>query len=104
MSAEANSVKDTASKNTKELLLCSPSGRNDESIDIQFSPKKGKREVSSMDVSIISSAILFAHSRQKLGQRSLGALGTVSFAKVHLGKKNKNQQEKINKATITKNH
>lgn len=58
-----------------------------------------------MDMSIISSAILFAHSRQKLGQRSLGALGTVSFAKVHLGKKkNKNQQEKVNKATITKKH
>lgn len=54
-----------------------------------------------MDMSIISSAILFAHSRQKLGQRSLGALGAVSFVKVHLGKK-KNQQEKINKATIPK--
>lgn len=52
-----------------------------------------------MDMSIISSAILFAHSRQKLGQRSLGALGTVSFAKVHLGKKKK---IKINKKKSTK--
>lgn len=51
-----------------------------------------------MDMSIISSAILFAHSRQKLGQRSLGALGTVSFAKVHLGKK----KIKINKKKSTK--
>lgn len=42
LSTEANSVKDTALKNTKELLLCSPSGRNDESIDIQFSLKKGR--------------------------------------------------------------
>lgn len=57
-----------------------------------------------MDMCIILSAILFAHFRQKLGQRSLGALGTVSFTKVHLDKKNKNQQEKTNKATITKNH
>lgn len=49
-----------------------------------------------MNMSIISSAILFAHFRRKLGQSSLGALSTVSFAKVHLGTKKikikKNQQ------------
>lgn len=50
-----------------------------------------------MDMCIILSAILFAHFRQKLGQRSLGALGTVSFTKVHLDKK-----IKINKKKPTK--
>ena len=40
LSTKADSVKATAFKNTEELLLCSPSGRNDESIDIQFALKK----------------------------------------------------------------
>lgn len=40
LSTKANSVKATAFQNTEELLLCSPSGRNDKSIDIQFALKK----------------------------------------------------------------
>lgn len=59
-----------------------------------------------MDMSINSSAILFEHCRQKLGQRSLGALGAVSFATVHLGKNQKstrkNQQSNNNKKPLTK--
>lgn len=46
-----------------------------------------------MNVSIISSAILFAHFRWKLGQSSLGALSTVSFAGVHLGVGGRDQQK-----------
>lgn len=44
LSTKANSVKATAFENTEELLLCSPSGRNDESIDIQFALKKEREE------------------------------------------------------------
>jgi len=57
-----------------------------------------------MNMSIISSAILFAHFRWKLGQSSLGALTTVSFARVHLGtkKSTKNPTKQQKKTPLTK--